>query len=505
MQGPQEILINVTPQETRVALLDAGVLQELYIERASIDSADESGRGSLVGHIYRGKVTRVLAGMQAAFIDVGLQKNGFLHVDDVRSERLNDGVGRTNNSVTTAAERVESLLHEGQTVWVQVVKDPIADKGARLSMRLSLTSRNLVYLPHATEICISQKINNPQTRKTLTRLLQERVTELAIQGGFIIRTQAQLASQTDLLSDMTYLLKCWQGVQNKMRSANTLTQVYQEPDLAIRALRDLAGANTDIIRIDAGNVADQVVVFCREFLPDFANKIQAWTEPAGMFDSYVVDQQLALALERKVLMRNGAHLVFDETEAMTTVDVNTGAYVGKADQVETILNTNLEAAVEIARQLRLRRLAGIIVVDFIDMISVEHQNKVLGALKSALAEDSTRSDLSQISSLGLVEIKRQRTQQSLQQVLCEACPTCSGQGTIKSARTVCYEILREITREHQQFKAQRYTVLAAPSVVDLLSTKQAAHLARLREDLGCPINLQVDRYCRPQHYEIALG
>ena len=505
MQGTQEILINVTPHETRVALLDTGILQELHLERAAIAGAAESGTRSLVGHIYRGKVTRVLAGMQAAFIDLGLQKKGFLHVDDVRVDRKNDGVGRTNDCDTAAPERIEVLLHEGQTVWVQVVKDSMGDKGARLSMRLSLTSRNLVYLPLGNNIGISQKINNPQTRKALSTLLQDHVTQRAIKGGFIIRTQAKLASEADFLSDVTYLLKCWQGVQGKMLSANTLTEVYQEPNLAIRALRDLAGASTDTIRIDAGDMADQVVGFCREYLPEFDNKIQTWTESTELFDLHSVEQQLASALERKVLMQNGAHLIFDQTEAMTTIDVNTGSYVGKAHQAETILNTNLEAAVAIAHQLRLRRLAGIIVVDFIDMKSVDHQNKVLGALKLALAEDSTRSDVTQISSLGLVEIKRPRTQQSLQQVLCETCPTCAGQGVIKSGKTVCYEILREITREHQQFKARHYTVLAGPSVVDLLSTKQAANLARLQEDLSCPITLQVDRHCPPQHYEIALG
>jgi ribonuclease G len=480
----EEILINVTPQETRVAVLYLGVVQELHIERA--------GSRGLVGNVYLGKVCRVLPGMQSAFIDIGLDRAAFLHVGDIVE-------ARGENS----ARPIEKVLHEGQSVLVQVIKDPIGTKGARLSTQISMAGRFLVFLPQETRIGISQKIEDEAERE----LLRERLTRIlpqGEQGGFIIRTMANIADDNELASDVEYLYTLWDAIRARSDNTSGPTAIYQELDLAHRVLRDFATAETARILVDSRETFQRLDAFAEEFTRNVHGKISHYDVERPLFDLYGVEEEIERALGRRVDLKSGGYLIVDQTEALTTIDVNTGSYTSGRTFDETIFKTNLEAAQNIARQLRLRNLGGIIILDFIDMESTEHKQAVLAELSKALARDHTRMTINGFTSLGLVEMTRKRTRESLTHVLCEACPTCQGRGQIKTAQTVCYEILRAIMREARQFSAREFRIMASQTVIDLFLDEESQSLAQLSDFIEKPISLQVESLFTQEQYDIIL-
>ncbi|MFT6723822.1 MAG: ribonuclease G, partial [Arenicella sp.] len=447
-----------------------------------------------------GKVVRVLPGMQAAFVDIGLDKNGFLHAADIAR---NDPAfaGQPLRDVPP----IQDLVHEGKSVYVQVLKDPIGSKGARLTMELSMPSRNLVYLPNGFDIGISQKIESVEERDRLHALVSAQIAKHDLNGGFIIRTLAESASDEDIANDMLFQQRHWGYVSSAMKEAKPASLIHEDVPLSLRTMRDLAHDDLEKIRIDSRETFDKAYDFAKDFMPELIDKLEYYPGEQPLFGLYSIEQEIESAMHRKVMLKSGSDMIIDQTEAMTTIDVNTGSYVGRRNHEETLFKTNLEAATEIAHQLRLRNLGGIIIVDFIDMQSPKHKKQVLAALSTAIAKDRVKINVTDISPLGLVEITRKRTRESLEQVMCETCPVCNGRGTIKTIQTVCYEILREILREDRQYKAQAYTIVAAQKVVDLLLDEEASSLADLQEFIDRPISVKADSYYQQQQYDIALA
>ncbi len=485
MAVTEEILVNVTPQETRVAVIEQGVTQEVHIERAS-------SRG-LVGNIVMGRVVRVLPGMQSAFVDIGGERAAFLHVADMRGHRH-------NGDQPTPIER---LLNEGQNLMVQVVKDPIGTKGARLSTQISIAGRFLVYLPRESHIGISQRIEDEEERAHLRESLQQLLPPDE-KGGFIIRTVAETASDRELKSDIDYLRRLWSGIQDKAATAASLTPLYQDLSLSQRVLRDFVHEDTARILVDSRETCRSMLAFGQDFTPNVAERVEHYSGERPLFDLYGVEDEIERALARRVDLKSGGYLVIDQTEALTTIDVNTGGFVGLRSFDDTIFKTNLEAAQVIARQLRLRNIGGIIIVDFIDMETDEHRNAVLNEFRKALARDRTHMSVNGFTQLGLGEMTRKRTRESLAQVLCEPCPVCEGRARLKTAQTVCYTILRELTREARQFNAREYRVLASQAVIDLFLEEESASLAMLSDFIGKPVSLQVESAYHQEQYDIIL-
>lgn len=481
-----EILINVTPQETRVAVMEQGAAQELHIER-------ESARG-LVGNIYLGKVCRVLPGMQSAFVDIGLDRAAFLHVADIWQPQANGNGG---------PKPIERLLHEGQPLMVQVFKDPIGTKGARLSTQVSIAGRFLVYLPQESHIGISQRIGDESERDMLRNKLQELLPPEE-KGGYIIRTVAEGASDFELQADIEYLRKLWSNIAETARTAPPKTLLYQDLLLPLRVLRDIITDDVSKVRVDSRETFAKMQEFARLYITEVCNKIEHYAGERPLFELHGVEEEIERGLSRKVELKSGGYLIMDQTEALTTIDVNTGGFVGGRNFDDTIFKTNLEAAQAIAHQLRLRNLGGIIILDFIDMDNPEHRSHVLEELKRALAKDRTRLTVNGFSALGLVEMTRKRTRESLEHVLCEPCPTCQGRGVLKTAQTVCYEILRELLREARQFNAREYRILASQQVIDLFLDEESQNLAQLSEFIGKPISLQVESTYTQERYDIVL-
>ncbi len=496
----QDILINWAPQETRVAVVENGAVQELHLERTL-----ERG---LVGNIYLGRVSRVLPGMQSAFIDIGLERAAFLHVADLHPQ--GPAARRAEDAPPVPIER---QVFEGQTLMVQVVKDPIGTKGARLSTQVSIAGRLLVYLPQDTHIGVSQKIGSPELREQL----RSRLTALATQaaqagasgsssevGGFILRTNAEEASDAELAEDIAYLRKAWGLVRERATSRPAGSLLHQDLSLAERVLRDLVGEATQSIRIDSKMQFDALQAFGRTYMPAAVGKLEHYRGERPIFDLYGIEEDVVRSLGRRVELKSGGYLVIDQTEALTTIDVNTGGFVGARNFDDTIFKTNLEAAGAIARQLRLRNLGGIIIADFIDMTREEHRQAVLAELRKQLARDRVRTTVSGFTQLGLVEMTRKRTRESLAHMLCEPCPTCEGRGQVKTTRTVCYEILREILREARQFNPREFRVVASAAVVEMLLDEESVHLAGLSEFIGKPISLTAEPTGSPEQYDIVL-
>ncbi|MGZ8155567.1 MAG: ribonuclease G [Burkholderiales bacterium] len=484
----EEILINVTPQETRVAVIDHGVTHELQIERAS-------ARG-LVGNIYMGRVVRVLPGMQSAFIDIGGERAAFLHVADIWGSRPHNGGGSANVPI-------ERLLSEGQNLVVQVVKDPIGTKGARLSTQISIAGRLLVYLPQESHIGISQRIDDEEERQHLREKLQQLLPPEE-KGGFIVRTMAETAADRELEADVAYLRKLWHGIQERALTAPPLTLLYQDLNLSLRVLRDFVHEDTVRILIDSRETFLAMQQFAAEFTPNVIQRLERYQGERPLFDLYGVEDEIEKALARRVDLKSGGYLIIDQTEALTTIDVNTGGYVGGRSFDDTIFKTNLEAAQVIARQLRLRNLGGIIIIDFIDMDSEEHRNAVLNEFRKALARDRTRMTVNGFTQLGLVEMTRKRTRESLAHVLCEACPVCEGRGQLKTAQTVCYQVLRELLREARQFDAREFRILASQQVIDMFLDEESQSLAILSDFIGKPVSLQVESAYNQEQFDIVL-
>ena len=480
----EEILVNITPQETRVASMAQGVAQELHVERASL-------RG-LVSNIYVGVVSRVLPGMQSAFIHIGLDRAAFLHVADIWGHRNGED-----------SKPIERLLRDGDRVLVQVIKDPIGTKGARLSTQISIAGRFLVHLPQDSHIGISQRIEDEADRV----LLKEKLMQLLPaqqHGGFIIRTMAETATDAELKSDVDYLRRLWDGIQERAKITSAPALLYQDLDLSLRVLRDFVSDTTERILVDSRETFAKMDAFAREFALPFADRVQHYNGDRPLFDLYGVEEEIERALARRVALKSGGYLIIDQTEALTTVDVNTGGFVGGRSFDDTIFKTNLEAAQVIARQLRLRNLGGIIIIDFIDMDNDSHRRAVLAEFQKALAPDRTRMTINGFTTLGLVEMTRKRTRESLAHILCEPCPMCHGRGEIKTPQTICYEILRELVREARQFDAREFRVLASQKVIDTFLDEESQSLAMLEEFIGKPVKLQVENVYNQEQYDIVL-
>ncbi|HEV7632286.1 MAG TPA: ribonuclease G [Steroidobacteraceae bacterium] len=494
-----EILVNAAPRETRAAVIENGALQEVFIERPS--------RRGLVSNLYKGRVSRVLPGMQAAFLDIGLARTAFLHVADILGPP--NGAGAEGVEALRETD-IRTLVREGDELLVQVVKDPLGTKGARLSTQVSLPSRFLVYMPRGSKVGVSARIDSETERARLRDLIGSLAREQlghngAGSGGYIVRTAAMGADLPALHADMLYLERLWAHVREQSLVAAPGTLVHEDLPLSTRVLRDELGLKVRRVLVDSPAEYQRMLDFTRAFMPEFADRIELHAGPLPLFDLHGVEAEISRALDHKVQLKSGGYVVIQQTEAMTTVDVNTGGYVGYRNLEETIFRTNLEAAVAIARQLRVRNLGGIIIIDFIDMQDDEHRRALLAALETALASDRSQTHIANISPLGLVEMTRKRTRESLEHLLCGPCPACAGRGVVRTAETVCHEVFRELMRQSRQFQSQELLVLAHQDVVDRLLEEEAPVLAELEIQLGRPIRLQAEPLYGIDQYDVVLA
>ncbi|MDH3611890.1 MAG: ribonuclease G [Gammaproteobacteria bacterium] len=485
----EEILINVTPSEVRAALLENGVLQEVYIERAA--------RRGVISNIYKGRVSRVLPGMQAAFIDIGLQRTAFLHASDIMRRKNGDESGDDLPSI-------RELVKEGEEVLVQVVKDPLGKKGARLTTFITLPSRHLVLLPKGDSVGVSARIEDEDERERLRSLVVDLLDEAGLECGAIVRTVAEGADIAALRADLEFLIKLWGVVQERCSKGQVKTLIHEDLSLPLRVLRDLVTSDVEHILVDSEQDFEAMHEFAETFLPPVAPMLELYRRRRPIFDLHAIEDEIRKALDRSISLKSGGYVIFDQTEAMTTIDVNTGGYVGHRNLEETIYRTNLEAAVTIARQLRLRNLGGIFIIDFIDMDEPEHRENVLQLLEQSLANDHARHQISPVSPLGLVEMTRKRTRESLQHILCEDCPNCEGRGFVMTAETVCFEVFREIIRQSRQFEFDEAMVLAHQDVIELLLDEHAPSLATLEEQTGKSIRLQPEALYLQDQFDVVL-
>ena len=483
-------MINVSPRETRAALLENGVLQELFVERAS--------RRGLTGNLYQGRVSRVLPGMQAAFIDIGLERTAFLHASDI--VQPDDA---ENGDAAPRTDSIRELVSEGADILVQVLKDPLGSKGARLTTFVTIPSRYLVFMPFGHGVGVSARIENEGERQRLREAVQSAVVE-GEAGGYIVRTAAEGAAPEALRADMLFLRRLWEVLDANAHSARAGTLVHEDLALPLRLMRDLVGEGVDRVLVDHDATCDRMREFATTFMPALGARVERYAGSRPIFDLHAVEEEIQRSLDRKVALKSGGYLIIDQTEALTTIDVNTGAYVGHRNLEETIFRTNLEAAVAIARQLRLRNLGGIIIIDFIDMQEEEHRRQVLQALEKALAADHARTNVSTVSPLGLVEMTRKRTRESLAHQLCAPCAACEGRGYVKTPETVCYEIFREILRQTGQFEFQELLVLAHQDVIERLLDEESAALGELEVLTGKPIRLQTEALYLIDQYDVVL-
>ena len=485
-----ELLVNVTPSETRVALVEHGILQEVHIERQA--------RRGLVGNIYKGKISRVLPGMQAAFVDIGMEKAAFLHASDiVPHTECVDVREKEHFQVGNIAE----LVRQGQDIMVQVVKDPISTKGARLTTDITLPSRYLVFMPGSAHVGVSQRIDSESERERLKLIVQRQVDEL---GGFIVRTAAEGVGERELEQDTQFLKRLWRKVLERRLLNKSCSILYEDLSLAFRILRDFVGTELDKIRVDSRLTFEQLKSFTEEFVPVMVDKLDYYSGDSPIFDLHDVENEIQRALERKVELKSGGYLIIDQTEAMTTIDINTGAFVGHRNLEETIFNTNIEATAAIARQLRLRNLGGIIIIDFIDMQSEDHRRRVLQSLEQALARDRAKTSVNGFSHLGLVEMTRKRTRESLEHILCSECPECKGRGRVKTVESVCYEILREILRVNRAYDADQFVVYASLQVAEALHVEESHSLAELEVFIGKQVKVQAEPLYSQEQFDVVM-
>lgn len=482
----EELLINITPMECRVALIENGIVQEFFLERTA--------RRGLVGNIYNGKIVRVLPGMQAAFVEIGLSRTAFLHINDMVWPR------------NQPAPNVFDLLQPGQSVTVQVMKDMLGSKGARLSTDLSIPSRYLVLMPYGHHTGISQRIEQDGERERLRTLIEEIQAEHKLPGSVIVRTAAEGVARADLEQDMRYLARLWEYIQKKQKETPAPGLIFEELPLPQRVIRDLATEDTQKVYVDSREIHGKLKVFVEEFAPFMQDRLHHYPGERPLFDLYNVEEDLQKGLQTRVALKSGGYLMIDQTEAMTTIDVNTGSFVGGRSLEDTVFKTNLEATHVIARQLRLRNLGGIIIIDFIDMQELAHREEVLKSLEKMLERDHAKTKITQVSELGLVEMTRKRTRESLEHLLCEPCPTCQGRGYVKTAETICFEIFREILRCARAYQAPSgYTVVASPAIIDRLLSTEATAVADLEHFIDRVIKFQVENLYTQEQYDIVLS
>lgn len=488
MHNEEKVLVNVTPNETRVAWVENGVLQEVWVERAN--------KRGLVGNIYIGKVDRVLPGMQAAFINIGLERAAFLHVSDV----CHKAIGHEDEE----CEDIAKLLHCGQKIMVQVLKDPLGTKGARITMQVTIPSRMLVFMPVEKTLGVSQKIDDAEERDRLREMVKTIPEYKASEGGVIVRTVAEGVDFHEMRADMLYLQRLWNGVQERARAARKPVLIYEDLPLYLRIMRDIPIDRIEKIRVDSTETLKKMKDFVEMYVIELNDRLGLYQGERPIFDLYNIEEEIQTALHKRVNLKSGGYLIIDQTEAMTTIDVNTGAFVGHKNLEETIYRTNLEATQAIARQLRLRNLGGIIILDFIDMEDSEHQQHVLSALEKELSKDRVKTSISNISNLGLVEMTRKRTRESLERTLCEPCPVCSGRGTVKTAETVAFEIFREITRMARSFDASKYRVIAAEEVVSRIMDEESSSVAELESFLNKSIRFQAESTYAAEQFDVVM-
>ena len=480
-----EILLNFTPLETRVAVVEQGLLQEIHIERAI--------QRGLVGNVYLGKVARVLPGMQACFVDIGLDRCAFLHAKDVPK------------SHTESNSLIQRLVTEGQDLMVQVIKDPLGSKGARLTAEVSLAARHLVLMPFASHVGVSQRIEDDHTRDYLKSIATKALVSKALDCGVIVRTAGDGNTVEGFEDDLGYLKRVWDDIQAEKKMARSPALIFEELPLTHRLLRDQIRRNTERVWIDSLETFTKLSQFVSKFMPDLVHLLQHYRGDRPIFDMYQIEEEIEKALSRQVDLKSGAYLVIDQTEAMTTIDVNTGGFVGAHTLEQTVFRTNLEAAVAIGRQLRLRNLGGIVAIDFIDMKDEEHQRQVLRTLEQSIEGDTVRIRISGFNEMGLVILTRKRSRECLSGLLQEFCPQCRGTGQIKTPETVCYEIFRAVMREYRAYSAETTTVIAAPAVIDRLIDEESDALADLETFIHRPIRLQVDSSFSQDCYEVVIS
>jgi len=481
-----ELLINVTPSETRVALIENGSLQEVHIER-------EAKRG-IVGNIYLGKVIRVLPGMQAAFVDINLDKAAFLHASDINTKLI---LKEESDQVPD----IRALVHEGQYIMVQVVKDPLGTKGARLTTDITIASRYLVLMPHATHAGISQRIESAAERKRLKDIVTPYCDE---QQGFIVRTAGEGAGELEVKHDAEFLRRVWKKVLERKQRKQVSLPIYQDLSLSFRVLRDFVGIELERIRVDSKLTYDQLVDFTQEFVPELTQLLEYYPGERPIFDLFSVEAEIQRALHRKIELKSGGYLIIDQTEAMTTIDINTGAFVGHRNLEDTIFSTNIEATQAIARQLRLRNLGGIIIVDFIDMHDEDHKRRVLHSLDTAMSKDKVKYSMQGFSTLGLVEMTRKRTRESLEHILCDECPVCTGRGYLKTVETVCFEILREIVRVNRAHDADQFIVYASSAVCEFLENDECHNLGEVEVFIGKLIKVKPEVMYNQEQFDVVM-
>lgn len=503
---PSEILINVRPSQTRVAYVEGKDLKDLKIERKTSPT--------LVGSVYKGKVIRVLPGMQAAFVDIGLDRAAFLYVGDIRNDKFDSTQMFMDDEESSNEERgsdeggdqpdehrapIQDLIKEGQFLLVQVAKDPLGTKGARITTHISLPGRSLVYMPTLEHLGISRRIEDEAERERL----KETVEKLNPNGGVIVRTAGEGATSDTISSDLEYLGRLWKEIQRSYDRRKTLGLIHSEMDVELRALRDLLSEKVDKVIVDDDKVFKKVQSFIGQFIPKFKNSIELYTEAQPLFDLYEIDLEISRSLDRKIWLKSGGYIVIDEAEALVVIDVNTGRYVGKKDLEDTILKTNLEAVKEIAHQLKIRNCGGIIIIDFIDMEKEAHKEKVMNALTLELGNDIAKTTITGMSDLGLVEMTRKRIRPSLVSTLCEPCPYCDGKGYVKRKATVANEIIRDVEREMNRGGEEATTIVHCHSeVADWLYAEESETLEFIEKKLGHPVAFKVEPGFHIEQFEI---
>ena len=502
----QEILINSTPQESRIAIMEDGALAEFLIERK-----EEMG---IAGNIYKGKVSRVLPGMQAAFVDIGMEKAGFLHASDFYDMPGDVQIIAASGEEGEFAEPpkppppsrrlpLEKRISTGEEILVQVAKDPLGTKGARVTSHVSLPGRYMVFIPGSNHIGISRRIESDEERKRLKEIARSLSTD---EGGFILRTACEGLSKREIQRDLRFLTLLWKKIQKKAETASAPALIHQDLDAISRAIRDFFTAETEQVLIDSAKDHRRVVDFARQFMPRLKPKIVLYTDKEPLFDRHGVEDKVQKALERRVWLRSGGYIIIERTEALTAIDVNTGRFVGKRNQEETILKTNMDAVHEVVRQLRLRNVGGIIIIDFIDMEKEANRKRVYDALKEALKKDKARTNILKISELGLVEMTRQRTRESLENQMLSPCPHCEGRGRIKSAVTVAYEVLRAIKRQQAAIDdGKNIVVRLNPEVANFLYDEKNNSLENLEREINRRVIIKASQDLNHQQYEITAA
>ncbi len=495
-----EILINVTRGETRVALTEGGQVVEFYVER--------SRDASLVGNIYKGKVVKILPGMQSAFVDIGLEKAAFLYVADIQTGRDEYAPlfeeEEQNHELDLFHRRsrsdmaIDEVLQEGQELLVQVSKDPIGSKGARVTSYITLPGRYLVLMPNVDHLGISRRIEDEAERNRL----KEIVERIRPQGyGLIIRTASEGSQEEDIQKDLQFLLLLWENLDKKKERVPARGLLYSDLDLAFRSVRDIMTQDVERLIIDSPEEHSRIVEFVRTYFPKLLDRIELYEESEPIFDAFGIELDISRALGRRVWLKSGGYIVTDQTEAMTVIDVNTGKFVGKEGLEDTILKTNLEAVKEIAYQIRLRNLGGIIIVDFIDMDKPENRDKLFTAFQEAMKKDRAKNTIFHISELGLIQMTRKRVRESLGRTLCTTCSYCEGKGFVKSPDTLCFEILRTIRKMARHGKTQ-IIITAHPLVAELLSDEEMLHIEAIEKSYGAKVVIRADNKMHQENYEV---